>query len=159
MKTHPLLTGLMLLLATLPAQAEVDRKVPVVHNFANLALEAGGRHLPIMLVVSQTECGYCERLKSELLEPMRVSGDYDAKVIIRELNIDAGESVTDFNGVRRSAQDLASDYRAWVTPTLLFLDPHGKLVADRIRGYNTPDLFPGYVDEAIDKAHKAVMVE
>ena len=156
MKTRSLLFAMLLALTVLSAQADVDRKVPVVHDFAALAQDAGGRGLPILLVVSQTECGYCERLKSDLLEPMRISGDYDSKVIIRELNIDAGETVADFAGLRRSAQDMASDYRAWVTPTLLFLDPQGKQIADRIRGYNTPDLFPGYVDNAIDEAGKVL---
>lgn len=158
MKSTPLI-GLALLLTTLSASADIDRKVPVVHDFRALAEEARTQRLPVLLIVSQSDCGYCERLKSELLEPMRISGDYDQRVLIRELNIDAGESVLDFNGLRRSAQDLASDYRAWVTPTLLFLNPAGAQVSERIRGYNTPELFPWYVEKGIDEALKSIKAQ
>lgn len=126
--------------------------IPQVINLEQIGKQSRERGLPILMLVSQTECHYCEMLKAEILKPMILSGEYDDRVLIRELSIDAGETVADFNGLVRSSQDVASDYRAWLTPTLLFLDSKGRQLTKKIRGFNTPEMFAFYVDEAIEQA-------
>ena len=117
------------------------------------AREARQRHLPILLMVSQSHCGFCERMKNEVLEPMLLNGDYDSRVLIRELSIDAGEWVTDFQGRHLTTRELGARYQAEVTPTLLFLDPDGREAAERIVGINTVDLLPLYIESALTQAH------
>lgn len=108
--------------------------------------------MPILLVVSQSFCPYCEQLEREILVPMLLSGEYRGRVIIRELLTDAGVTVRDFDGRSVEAADIAARYRAWITPTLLFLDERGREIVPRIRGFNTPSLYGYYVDAAIAQA-------
>jgi thioredoxin-related protein len=120
-------------------------------------LRADGRRaqagrLPILLVFSAVTCSYCRQLEDEFLEPMLISGEYTDKVIIRRLLVDTGQHVIDFDGTQRPAADIAGRYRAWVTPTIVFLDGTGREVAERMKGINTPELFGGYLDACIDTA-------
>ncbi len=159
--------GLMSLLLAMPivayaAEDDADNipyvAIPPAENLEALGKRSELKTLPILLVVTQTDCPYCELLKAEVIRPMILSGEYEDLVLIRELNLDGGERVVDFNGVIRSTQDFASGYRAWLTPTLLFLDGKGKQVAKKIRGVNTVELFSFYVDESIEKAKRALEV-
>jgi len=91
-------------------------------------------------------------MKEEVLEPMVLSGDYTARVLIRELRMDPGSYVTDFQGERLTAAAFSARYKTRVTPTLLFLDAQGQEAAERIVGINTVDYLLFYIEDAINKA-------
>jgi thioredoxin-related protein len=147
---HRSLTTLLLLLL-LPMLAH-GVEVPKATDLAADARLAASKQVPILLVVSQDHCSFCHLLKREILRPMLISGEYDDKVIIRELLIDEGESVVNFQGRTVEAAELAHTYRSYLTPTLLFLDHQGRERAPRIVGINTIEMYGYYVDEAIDQA-------
>lgn len=107
---------------------------------------------PILLLVSRGNCPYCVKIKNEILEPMILSGDYDEKIIIREIMIDPFVEIRDFEGTTIDASEISRRYRIKVTPTLLFLGPKGKELTERIVGINTLELFSYYVDKAIEEA-------
>ena len=68
-------------------------------------------------------------MKQEVLYPMSISGDFEQTALVRELLIDEGEMVNDFQGNRVAASDFSQRYSVFVTPTLLFLDNHGEEAA------------------------------
>ena len=105
-----------------------------------------------MMMVSQAYCGFCEKLKEEILEPMMISGDYTDKVIITELLMDSYSNITGFDGKKIHPSDIATGYKVWVTPTLLFLDADGNEVHPRMLGVNTIEMYGYYIDESIDGA-------
>ncbi len=113
---------------------------------------AGARQIPILLVVTQEHCPFCHRIKEEILRPMLISGEYEHRVMIRELLIDPGETTRDFQGRQRDAREFADDYKVWVTPTLLYLGPDGRELRPRILGINTMEMYGYYVDEGIAEA-------
>lgn len=120
-------------------------------------LQATGRiadhqRLPILLVFTAIDCGYCEMLEEEFLEPMLLGGEYQDRVIMRKVILDNGSRLTDFSGQRRDATALSDDYRVFVTPTLLFVDGTGEERAGRMLGINTPELYGGYLDDCIETA-------
>ena len=138
-----------LLAISLP-RAEVS--VPVVTDLQQDGELARKQDLPILLTFTSSICSYCYLLEEDFLQPMLLSGDYTDRVLIRKLVIDAGRSITDFNGEPSTGDKLSSRYRVFVTPTLLFVDGNGRELAERILGINTPELFGGYLDECIDTA-------
>jgi thioredoxin-related protein len=143
----------VLLAAGLPGAGWAD--APEVARLDDMgALRAAARQarLPILLVVSQSDCPYCELLSREILRPMILSGEYEQRVLIRELSIDRGADVRDFDGALVAPGLLAERYGAKLTPTLLFLDDRGTQIAGRIRGINTVEFFGYYLDRAIDEA-------
>ena len=135
-------------------QAEV--RVPVAEDLQQEGREAKSRQLPIMLTFSADDCGYCEMLEEDFLQPMLLSGKYGERVIIRKLILDDGSSVSDFSGRDIEATQLSSHYRVFVTPTILFIDGEGRELAERIVGINTPELFGGYLEACIDTARASI---
>lgn len=117
-----------------------------------LAAEAADRDVVILLAISQEHCGYCVRLKEEILQPMEVSGDYVDRVLIRELLIDRWETAIDFDGRDKRSSEISDRYKVWVTPTLLYLGPDGSELAPRMLGINTVEMYGHYVDQAIETA-------
>ena len=127
-------------------------EVPLVDDLAALGRAAERRRLPIVLLVSRSDCSYCMVLKDEVLNPMMKSGEYDDQALIAELMLDATEPLRWFDREYEVRDELASRVETDLTPTLLFLGPDGTELAPRIRGINTVELFGFYVDRAIGTA-------
>ena len=129
----------------------------MVSGFQTEDLQADARRaraqgVPILLLFSADYCTYCDRLMEEFLEPMRRSGEYDDRVLIREVKIDDYGSMTDFDGARVNPEDLAYRYDISVVPTLLLLDTDGRELTKRIVGLGTVEFFGLYLDDAISRS-------
>ena len=127
-------------------------EVPLIDDLAALGRVAGRRRLPIVLLVSRSDCSYCALLKEEVLNPMVKSREYDDQALLGELMLDSVEPLRGFQGEYELRDDLASRFDADLTPTLLFLAPDGTELAPRIRGINTLEFFGFYLDRAIESA-------
>jgi len=135
---------------------QADVRVPVADKLHEDGRRAVARQLPILLAFSADDCSYCELLEEDFLQPMLLSGEYEDRVIIRKLILDNGSYVMDFNGRQTETTRLSDHYRAFVTPTILFVDGHGRELAERMVGINTPELFGGYLDTCIETALAAI---
>ncbi|PVV06363.1 MAG: hypothetical protein B6D77_16005 [gamma proteobacterium symbiont of Ctena orbiculata] len=107
-------------------------------------------------LISQHHCPFCVRLKQEIIHPMRISGDYEDKVVITEILLDSDENIRDFKGASVSPGAIADSYRVWVTPTLLFLDHTGREVHKRMLGVNTIEMYSYYLDASLAASLRAV---
>ena len=127
-------------------------EVPLIDDLAAFGRMARRRGLPIVLLVSRSDCSYCVLLKDEVLNPMMKSREYDDLALIGELMLDAAEPLRWFQGEYEHRDDVASRLDADLTPTLLFLAPDGTELVPRIRGVNTLEFFGFYLDRAIESA-------
>ncbi|HSH31005.1 MAG TPA: thioredoxin fold domain-containing protein [Thiohalobacter sp.] len=153
------ITGGLLLLWLLGqgvAGAGTRPEVQEVQSLAQATREAAARGLPLLLAFSSRHCAYCDQVEQDFLVPMLISGDYEDRVLIRKLNIDAGIMVGDLQGEIRPARRIADEYGVDMTPTLLFLGPDGEELAKRVVGLLTPDFYGGYIDRGIDTARAAL---
>lgn len=149
-----LITSLLPLLLLLPLAA-TSQGTPYYKVPRTLDLKADGqlareRNLPILIMFSQDGCSYCDQVREQFLEPMRKSGDYTDRVIMRMIKVDSFDEVRDFDGQWRDAMDIATHYRASLTPTVIFVDYRGHELAERILGITTPAFYGGELDDAID---------
>ncbi|MEN8179770.1 MAG: thioredoxin fold domain-containing protein [Pseudomonadota bacterium] len=147
-----LLSSILLLSVSHLSWSQEHRSIPQTTNLqrdAELASQAGR---PILLMVSQDHCTYCDLMKREVLHPMELGGDYKNRIVMREILIDMGLEITNFQGQRQDATEFFHGYGVRLTPTLLFLDPLGNELADRIVGINTVEFLNFYLDAAIDEA-------
>ena len=157
MMARRLVIFLLLVFFAIPVNALQSGKViPEATDLKALADLARKHQLPIMLMVSQDHCPYCVLLKNDILNPMMISGDYVDRVIMAELIIDLGGTITDFDGKTVHPRDVAVRYNSTFSPTLLFLDANGRQVRKRMVGVNTIEMYGFYVDESIDAAREAV---
>ena len=64
-------------------------EVPLIDDLAALGRTARRRRLPIVLLVSTSDCSYCRKLKDEVLNPMVKSREYDDRALLGELMLDS----------------------------------------------------------------------
>ena len=106
--------------------------------------------VPILLMFSTEHCTYCKRLETEVLGPLRLSGADPKRIILRKVLMDKYETLRDFNGRERNAENFAIDRDVEMVPTLQLLDATGKELVPKIVGYQTPGLYADYLEKAIE---------
>ena len=133
------------------ALAQQSPQLEFADDLAALGKLSGARKTPIMLVFTQPDCSYCISAKKDHLERMRVSRNYGAKVIMRE--IEAGNdnlALRDFEGNPTTHGALARKYDVRSVPTVIVVDAHGKPLTNPVIGLTAPDFYDLYLEQAID---------
>ena len=80
------------------------------------------------------------------------SGEYDERVLIRELMIDPDTGIAGFNGQATTTAAVARHLGVEITPTVLLLGPGGQSLHEPIVGINNSEMYGYYLDRAIEKA-------
>ena len=101
------------------------------------------RHWVVM--VTQPGCSFCVRLEKEILQPLRASDLFTDKVRFTAVDIGASIPMTDFDGSRTTTIQFASRYQGFGTPTLLFLNSNGDVLAPP--KFGVPDIIDFYAYE------------
>jgi thioredoxin-related protein len=114
------------------------------------------RGLPVVILVSEPDCGYCIRLKTDVLRPMQRQGRLQERAIVRELRMRTRGKLTDFDGERVRGPVFLGRYQVFAAPTLLFLDPRGGILRDPIVGYNGKERFQPLLEEALTQSRAAL---
>ncbi len=83
----------------------------------------------IFLFFEQDACPFCERMKTTILNQSDVQDAYRAKFLVFPIDVNGDTEMTDFTGKKFTEKDFAFHHRVRATPTLLFFDLDGKLVA------------------------------
>jgi len=107
---------------------------------------------PLMLVITREHCGYCALLKRAVIVPMIISGEYDHRIIVREVMIDQSLSLVDFAGREVSPFAVANRYEALLTPVVLLVGPTGEELDQRLIGISNEEMYLFYLDRAIERA-------
>ena len=154
-----ILTIILLSTSFVSVSEDAERRVIVVENLQNLARLAEQKHLPVMIFFAAEDCEFCEALEADYLSAMSLSKEYESKVIIRKVMIDAYDDVYDFKGSKVSAEDFSDKFKVHVTPTLLLVNHRGDALTKKIIGYNRSGFFGSYLDEAIDMANEKIKTE
>lgn len=128
-------------------------------DFQGLAKVMKEKKLPLLVEFHADGCPYCSLLEEDFLNLMIGTAEYDNKIIIRQLKIDSGDTLIDFDGRTITTNKFAERYKAYMTPTMVFLNARGEEVAEKIVGINTPSLFSAYIDIEIKKALNNVRAE
>ncbi len=126
--------------------------IPTARDLSSDGKLASRQGVAILLLFSSNHCPYCKKLEEEVIQPLMLSGDYDDKVIVRRINLDAGGELIDFAGDPVSVSRFSRNYRATLTPTVVIVGPDGKQLADRLRGISVVDYYWEGLDKAIESA-------
>ncbi len=106
--------------------------------------------VPILLMFASEDCYYCKRLETEVLGPMRLAGIDPQRVILRKVMMDKYDTLRDFSGRERNAENFGIDRGVEVVPTLQLTDATGRELVSKIVGYQTPGLYDDYLEKAIE---------
>jgi thioredoxin-related protein len=130
--------------------------VPVVEDLAAVAADARRSGVPILLVFAAEDCEYCQRLEDEVLGPMRLAGVEPGRVILCKVMLEDYQQLRDFQGHTLSASSYARRHKVQVTPTVALVNAEGKPLVPNIVGYQSPEFYPAYLDQAIEVSRELV---
>lgn len=148
-----------LLISNIALATPADVQIPVASNLEITGATGKKMRAPVLLYFSDPECNYCIRLEEEVLKPMLRSGDYDERVLLIKIDWHSPEVVKNFNGSGIEQRALSEHYKVKVTPSLIFVDPGGREIAQRILGFQSADFFWYYLDQSIEKSRTELMQE
>lgn len=112
------------------------------------ALQSGQ---PLVVMVSLEGCPFCRIARQSHLAPMHRRG-----FVIVQVDMRSTQSVRDLEGRETTHDALIQRWKVSLAPTLLFLGPDGKELADRMEGAYQPDFYGPYLDERIEKARERI---
>ena len=133
-------------------------KIKLIDNLQTESQLAKEKNLPILILFSLSHCPYCQLIKEDFLIPMIISGDYTDKVIIREMNIEENPDIIDLSGAKKSAYFFAQEMGVSLFPTMIFINNQACKLTESIKGINTPSLFGGRIDDAIEQANNNLKI-
>ena len=139
----------------------VDEPLPYVaiKNGSNLAAdarEASNKQIPVLMFFSMKHCPFCIEVEEDYLKPILRNAEYDGKIIIRKIRIDGTDSVRDFNGKERDAEEFSDDYNVSMVPTLILVDAYGNKLAPAIIGITNAHYYSHELDTAIDASTQKI---
>jgi thioredoxin-related protein len=115
-------------------------------NEETAAAAKAGKQL--MLYFGQDGCPYCRELIQTNFSQMAIVEKTRAHFVAIEVNIWGDREVTWIDGRKFSEKALAKLLKVQFTPTLLFIDASGGIVA-RLNGYYPPNRFSAALDYVI----------
>ena len=107
---------------------------------------------PIVMLVSASDCPYCDLLKDNVFVGM----ERDDRIILRELGTDNPLRLIDFDGNATDHQDFARKHGLFFTPTVLFLDGSGQPLSEPLVGVANVDFYAYYLERRIDKSRQTI---
>ena len=131
----------------------------VIKNGENLlgdASEASEKQIPVLMFFSMKHCPFCIEVEEDYLKPMLRNTEYEGKVIIRKIKIDGTDSVRDFSGKERDADEFSDDYNVSMVPTLVLVDGHGNKLAPSIIGISNSHYYSSELDRAIEHSTQKI---
>ncbi len=146
--TRWILACLAALFVAMPAWAQMVQ----ARDFAADARLASQRNIPLLVLFSEAGCPWCERTRKEFLLPMQRNPDYQAKVIMREIEIDSAAALVDFAGKKTSHAEFARRSHVSMMPTVIMLGPRGETLAEPLVGFRGADYYGYFLDQRIDTA-------
>ena len=107
--------------------------------------DAAREHKRVMLYFGQDGCPYCAALMKTNFSQREIVAKARTSLSTIVLNIWGDRDVTWTDGKVRREKDFAAFLKVQFTPTLLFLDERGQVVA-RLNGYYPPHRFEAVLD-------------
>ena len=107
---------------------------------------------PLVIMVSLHRCPWCEEVRNNYLAPMRAQ----ERLPVVQVDMLSPRQTRDLQGAPTTHEALVRAWDVKVAPTVLFLGPQGKEVADRLVG-GSPDFYSAYLDRRLALAREAVI--
>ncbi len=148
----PSQSGIFLWLLLISGGVLSDSATDVVmtDDWSAEAAEARRFGTPVMILFSDKDCGYCDRLKKEVLEPLVKRGELRSFARIRELDIDRGGKIRDFDGEKIRTRIFVKRYGIYATPTLMLVDYRGNPLGTPVVGFNEREDYIPYLEYFMD---------
>ena len=148
---HGLLAGLAGVSLPVAQALAADPSLPSTTSLPEALAKALHTKQPLVVMVSLHGCPFCKVVRENYLRPLFEAGLPVVQIDMRDtrLVLDTdGSTVTQDAWIKKRGIKLA--------PTVLFLGPQGREVAERLKGAYLPDFYGAYLDEQLAVARRAL---
>ena len=135
-----------------PSSREWERILPVAQNFKTDGEAAATAHKPILIFFNLTGCHYCRGALREVIVPMFRNAEWRAAMEFRQVTVDDGKSLIDFDGKPIENIAFARNHKGTFTPTVMLVDDKGQSLGEPIVGISNFDFYGAYVDALAKRA-------
>jgi len=135
-----------------PAKA-AETRLPTPESLPAAAEQAAAQGQPLLLLAGLPGCKFCEELRRSHLLP----GLQAQRLHAVQLDLRNPALLTDFDGLRRSQDAVLRRLGARFAPTVLFLGPRGRVLAEPLIGALLPDFYAAYLEERLTAARKTLL--
>jgi thioredoxin-related protein len=139
-----------------PSSREWERILPVATDLKADGAKALATKKPILLFFNLEGCHFCRFSLRTTVVPMFRDSKYRDAMEFRQITIDDGKSLIDFDGKRVKNEDFAKQRKGTFTPTITMVDGNGKQIGESIIGIANADFYSGYVEALADNAIKSL---
>jgi thioredoxin-related protein len=129
-----------------PSSRDWERILPVAVDLRADGERARNEKKPILLFFNLGGCHFCRFSLRTAVVPMFRDPAFRDAVIFRQITIDDGKSLIDFDGKKISTHEFAERRKATFTPTVMMVEGNGKQMGDSIVGIASIDFYSGYVE-------------
>jgi hypothetical protein len=136
-------------LAQVPPTRGAVATLPAAQSLPDELAQALKNKQPLIVMVSLDGCVFCRQARRSHLSPMHKAGTAIVQVDMR-----SNQPVIDFAGKLTTHDELTRLWKVAITPTLLFIGPGGKEVAERMEGAYLPDFYGPYLEERLLQGRK-----
>ena len=156
-QVNVMLAGLLLHFGTGMSSArnpalDPDTTLPIPDSLLDVAEAAARLGEPLVLLISLPGCPYCELVRRNYLLPARADG-----LPVWQINMaDKQRPLVGFDGKTSHAAEQIERWKIRLAPTLLFLNPKGMALAERLVGIASVDFYGAYLDARLATARQAV---
>lgn len=134
-----------------PARA-AGKTLPLSASLPDELARALKARQPLVVMVSLHRCPWCEEVRNNYLAPMRAQ----EHLPVVQVDMLSPRQTRDLQGAPTTHEALVRAWDVKVAPTVLFLGPQGREVADRLVG-GSPDFYSAYLDRRLALAREAVI--
>ncbi len=135
-----------------PSSREWEKILPVAQNLKADGEAATAAKKPILLFFNLTGCHFCRGALREVIVPMFRNAGWRAALEFRQITIDDGKSLIDFDGKTIENIAFAQRRKGTFAPTVMVVDGNGQLLGEPIVGIANFDFYGAYVDGLVNKA-------
>jgi len=126
--------------------------IALARDFVDDGRRARLARVPIVVLYSLPGCPYCEEIRRSHLAPMLREPGAAAKVIIRQVDVNGGQSLVGFSGEATTHAGFAATRGVKMAPVVHFLSPVGESTAPPLVGMLLPDFYAAYFDASFEAA-------
>ena len=121
------------------------RSLPAAQSLRDELARALAQNSPLVVMASLEGCPHCRLARQSHLVPMWRDG-----LPIVQIDFRSDRPVLDFQGQRRTHDELIRVWRLTIAPTLLFFGSGGREVAERMEGGYLPDFYRAYLEQRLE---------
>jgi len=138
---------------SIATSAASESLVPFLHQPEADSKLARDNSMIIVVLFEYEDCPWCEYILEHEIEPIIRSGAFKSTVIFRRADIsDSATELTSFDGTPTTSHQLAKNHGVSISPTLVFLNAEGDVMAPQLVGVSSRDFYGYYLEKRIAEA-------